>query len=34
MKTLKELIVKIFYKGLDLIEIIGNKLPHPATLFG
>lgn len=34
MKILKELIVKIFYKSLDLIEIIGNKLPHPATLFG
>jgi aminobenzoyl-glutamate transport protein len=23
----------IFYRSLDLIEIIGNKLPHPATLF-
>lgn len=25
---------KVFNKSLDLIEIIGNKLPHPATLFG
>lgn len=24
---------KIFNKSLDYIEIIGNKLPHPATLF-
>ncbi|MBA4252199.1 MAG: aminobenzoyl-glutamate transporter [Chlorobiaceae bacterium] len=25
---------RIFNKSLDRIEIIGNKLPHPATLFG
>ncbi len=25
---------KIFNKSLDIIEIIGNKLPHPATIFG
>lgn len=25
---------KLFNKSLDYIEIIGNKLPHPATLFG
>lgn len=24
---------KIFLKSLDYIEIVGNKLPHPATLF-
>ncbi len=24
---------KIFNKSLDYIEIVGNKLPHPATLF-
>jgi aminobenzoyl-glutamate transport protein len=24
---------KVFIKSLDYIEIIGNKLPHPATLF-
>ncbi|MFA5512873.1 MAG: AbgT family transporter, partial [Candidatus Kapaibacterium sp.] len=24
---------KLFMKSLDYIEIIGNKLPHPATLF-
>jgi len=25
--------VRPFKKILDLIELIGNKLPHPATLF-
>lgn len=25
---------RVFNKALDYIEIIGNKLPHPATLFG
>jgi aminobenzoyl-glutamate transport protein len=25
---------RLFNKSLDYIEIIGNKLPHPATLFG
>lgn len=24
---------KIFLKSLDFIEVVGNKLPHPATLF-
>ncbi len=24
---------RMFLKSLDYIEIIGNKLPHPATLF-
>ncbi len=30
---IKEKSAKIFNKSLDYIEIIGNKLPHPATLF-
>ena len=30
----KSLASRIFNKSLDYIEIIGNKLPHPATLFG
>ncbi|NMB80288.1 MAG: AbgT family transporter, partial [Ignavibacteria bacterium] len=25
---------RIFNKSLDYIELVGNKLPHPATLFG
>ncbi|KAF0150920.1 MAG: aminobenzoyl-glutamate transport protein [Ignavibacteria bacterium] len=25
---------RVFNKSLDYIEIVGNKLPHPATLFG
>ncbi len=25
---------KVFRKSLDWIEIIGNRLPHPATIFG
>lgn len=29
----KSLASRIFNKSLDYIEIIGNKLPHPATLF-
>ena len=29
-----KLATRIFNKSLDYIEIIGNKLPHPATLFG
>lgn len=33
MKKLQQLISIIFNKSLDYIEIIGNKLPHPATLF-
>ncbi len=31
---MKSIFSKIFSKSLDYIEIIGNKLPHPATLFG
>lgn len=30
----KDAVSKAFNKSLDYIEIIGNKLPHPATLFG
>lgn len=30
----KNLASRIFNKSLDYIEIVGNKLPHPATLFG
>lgn len=29
----KSLTTKIFNKSLDFIELVGNKLPHPATLF-
>lgn len=28
------LTTRIFNKSLDYIELVGNKLPHPATLFG
>jgi aminobenzoyl-glutamate transport protein len=31
--NIKESASKLFNKSLDYIEIIGNKLPHPATLF-
>ena len=31
---MKFLSSRIFNKSLDYIEIVGNKLPHPATLFG
>lgn len=34
MSNNASLMSKAFNKSLDLIEIIGNKLPHPATLFG
>jgi len=30
---LKSLASRIFNKSLDYIERVGNKLPHPATLF-
>jgi len=30
----KKFVSRLFNKSLDYIEIIGNKLPHPATLFG
>lgn len=29
----KKITSKIFARSLDYVEIIGNKLPHPATLF-
>jgi len=32
-QKLKHLFSKIFTKSLDFIEIVGNKLPHPATIF-
>ncbi|MBU1100700.1 MAG: AbgT family transporter [Bacteroidetes bacterium] len=31
---MKKFISRMFAKSLDWIEIIGNRLPHPATLFG
>ncbi len=31
--SIKKVSSKAFSKSLDYIEIIGNKLPHPATLF-
>ncbi len=31
--AIRKLSSKAFLKSLDYIEIIGNKLPHPATLF-
>lgn len=31
---LRQITTRILNKSLDYIEIIGNKLPHPATLFG
>jgi aminobenzoyl-glutamate transport protein len=33
MKVLKHFFISFFNKSLDIIEYIGNKLPHPATLF-
>lgn len=33
MKKLRNSVSHLFNKSLDLIEYIGNKLPHPATLF-
>jgi len=33
LKKMNRKISKIFSKSLDYVEIIGNKLPHPATLF-
>jgi aminobenzoyl-glutamate transport protein len=37
MKPIKKFFKKtnsLFFKCLDCVEIVGNKLPHPATLFG
>lgn len=31
--AIRSLLSKAFIRSLDYIEIIGNKLPHPATLF-
>ncbi len=33
MKKFKSGLKKVFTKSLDYVEVIGNKLPHPATLF-
>jgi aminobenzoyl-glutamate transport protein len=33
LKKFKQIVKKIFTKSLDYIEVVGNKLPHPATLF-
>jgi len=33
MKKFKNGLKKVFTKSLDYVEVIGNKLPHPATLF-
>ena len=32
-KKAKQPKVSVFLRALDKIEIIGNRLPHPATLF-
>jgi len=31
---MKSFFSRAFSKSLDFIEVVGNKLPHPATLFG
>jgi aminobenzoyl-glutamate transport protein len=33
MKGLKRFSNKAFSKSLDFIEVVGNRLPHPATIF-
>lgn len=33
LTKINELSRKIFIRSLDYIEVLGNKLPHPATLF-
>ncbi|MBW6499510.1 MAG: AbgT family transporter [Bacteroidales bacterium] len=33
LKAIKRFSSRAFAKSLDFIEIVGNKLPHPATLF-
>jgi len=33
LKAIKRFSSRAFAKSLDYIEIVGNKLPHPATLF-
>lgn len=33
LTALKRFSSKAFAKSLDYIELVGNKLPHPATLF-
>ncbi len=33
VSKLKEFSKKVFGKSLDYIEIVGNRLPHPATIF-
>lgn len=34
MKRIKDISTRIFQRSLDIIEVFGNKLPHPATIFG
>jgi aminobenzoyl-glutamate transport protein len=37
MRPIKKIFKKtnsMFFKCLDCVEVVGNKLPHPATLFG
>lgn len=33
LKGTKRLMSRGFSKSLDYVEIVGNKLPHPATIF-
>ena len=34
MKNFRALSSRVFQRSLDFIEVFGNKLPHPATIFG
>jgi aminobenzoyl-glutamate transport protein len=34
MRNFRALSSRIFQRSLDFIEVFGNKLPHPATIFG
>lgn len=34
MEKMKNFSSRLFQRSLDFIEIFGNKLPHPATIFG
>ncbi|MFO7873754.1 MAG: AbgT family transporter, partial [Bacteroidales bacterium] len=33
LKRTKQVSNKAFFRALDIIEIVGNRLPHPATIF-
>ncbi|MDP2423912.1 MAG: AbgT family transporter, partial [Bacteroidales bacterium] len=33
MKKTREISMRVLSKSLNFIEVVGNKLPHPATLF-